>query len=51
MPRTQVKEKVAEVAKILGIEDILNRPVGGLSGVTVSALPSAAPSCAIPKPS
>ncbi|MEO1550511.1 MAG: ABC transporter ATP-binding protein [Pseudomonadota bacterium] len=32
MPRTQVKAKVAEVAKILGIEDILNRPVGGLSG-------------------
>ncbi|KMK65629.1 ABC transporter ATP-binding protein [Puniceibacterium sp. IMCC21224] len=32
MPRAQVKAKVAEVAKILGIEDILNRPVGGLSG-------------------
>jgi multiple sugar transport system ATP-binding protein len=32
MPRAQVKSKVAEVAKILGIEDILNRPVGGLSG-------------------
>lgn len=32
MPRPQVKAKVAEVAKILGIEDILNRPVGGLSG-------------------
>ena len=32
MPRTKVRAKVAEVAKILGIEDILNRPVGGLSG-------------------
>jgi multiple sugar transport system ATP-binding protein len=32
MPRTQVKAKVAEVADILGIEDILDRPVGGLSG-------------------
>jgi len=32
MPRAKVKEKVAEVARILGIEDILNRPVGGLSG-------------------
>lgn len=32
MPRTQVKKKVAEVAEILGITDILNRPVGGLSG-------------------
>ncbi len=31
-PRAQVRAKVAEVAKILGIEDILNRPVGGLSG-------------------
>jgi multiple sugar transport system ATP-binding protein len=32
MPRTQVNAKVAEVAGILGIEDILDRPVGGLSG-------------------
>ena len=32
MPKAQVKAKVAEVARILGIEDILNRPVGGLSG-------------------
>lgn len=32
LPRAQVREKVAEVAKILGIEKILNRPVGGLSG-------------------
>ncbi|WP_146585291.1 ABC transporter ATP-binding protein [Puniceibacterium confluentis] len=32
MPRAQVKRKVAEVARILGIEDILSRPVGGLSG-------------------
>ncbi|WP_420413841.1 ABC transporter ATP-binding protein [Roseibium sp.] len=32
MPRAQVNEKVAEVAKTLGIENILNRPVGGLSG-------------------
>lgn len=32
MPRAQVKAKVAEVAEILGITDILKRPVGGLSG-------------------
>ena len=32
MPRAQVKEKVAEVARILGIEHMLDRPVGGLSG-------------------
>jgi multiple sugar transport system ATP-binding protein len=32
MPKSQVKEKVGEVAKILGIEDILDNSVGGLSG-------------------
>ncbi|WP_322990524.1 ABC transporter ATP-binding protein [Hoeflea sp.] len=32
MPRAQVKKKVGEVAEILGITDILGRPVGGLSG-------------------
>jgi len=32
MSRAGVKAKVAEVAGILGIEDILDRPVGGLSG-------------------
>jgi multiple sugar transport system ATP-binding protein len=32
LPRAQVKAKVAEVARILGIEDILDKPVGGLSG-------------------
>ncbi len=32
MPRAKVKEKVGEVSRILGIEDILDRPVGGLSG-------------------
>ena len=32
MPRAQVRAKVAEVAAILGIESILERPVGGLSG-------------------
>lgn len=32
MPADKVKERVGEVARILGIEDILNRPVGGLSG-------------------
>ncbi len=32
MPRAQVRKKVAEIAEILGITDILNRPVGGLSG-------------------
>ncbi|MBT8433366.1 MAG: ABC transporter ATP-binding protein [Gammaproteobacteria bacterium] len=32
MPRAKAREKVLEVARILGIEDILNKPVGGLSG-------------------
>lgn len=32
MPSAHVKAKLAEVAGILGIEDILDRPVGGLSG-------------------
>ncbi|RVU33994.1 ABC transporter ATP-binding protein [Hwanghaeella grinnelliae] len=32
MSRAAVREKVAEVSRILGIEDILDRPVGGLSG-------------------
>ncbi|MFK7835507.1 MAG: ABC transporter ATP-binding protein [Sulfitobacter sp.] len=32
MPRAQVRAKVDEVAGILGITDILKRPVGGLSG-------------------
>jgi multiple sugar transport system ATP-binding protein len=32
MPRAKVREKVAEIAKILKIEDLLERPVGGLSG-------------------
>jgi multiple sugar transport system ATP-binding protein len=32
MPKAQIKDKVAEVAKLLGIEDILAKPVGGLSG-------------------
>lgn len=32
MKRRDVRAKVAEVAKILGIEDMLDKPVGGLSG-------------------
>ncbi|NRB20418.1 MAG: ABC transporter ATP-binding protein [Rhodobacteraceae bacterium] len=32
MPKAQIKAKVAEVARVLGIEDILSKPVGGLSG-------------------
>tara|TARA_R110000850_G_scaffold109051_3_gene221814 strand:+ start:1263 stop:2360 length:1098 start_codon:yes stop_codon:yes gene_type:complete len=32
MARPQVRKKVAEVAEILGITDILERPVGALSG-------------------
>ncbi|MGL4310353.1 MAG: ABC transporter ATP-binding protein [Paracoccaceae bacterium] len=32
VPRAQVAAKVAEVARILGIESILDKPVGGLSG-------------------
>ncbi|MGQ0567432.1 MAG: ABC transporter ATP-binding protein [Gemmobacter sp.] len=32
VPRVQIQAKVAEVARILGIESILDKPVGGLSG-------------------
>ena len=32
MPKATVRQKVEEVAGILGITDILNKPVGGLSG-------------------
>ncbi|MDT8854038.1 ABC transporter ATP-binding protein [Paracoccaceae bacterium Fryx2] len=32
MPRAEVRARVAEVARILGIESILDAPVGGLSG-------------------
>ena len=32
MPRAQIKAKVAEVARLLKIEDILNKSVSGLSG-------------------
>jgi len=32
MSRSDVREKVEEVARILGIEKLLNKPVGGLSG-------------------
>ena len=32
MARSQVRDKVNEVARILDIEDILDRPIGGLSG-------------------
>ncbi|MEO0328552.1 MAG: ABC transporter ATP-binding protein [Pseudomonadota bacterium] len=32
MSRAKAREKVVEVARILGIEDILNKSVGGLSG-------------------
>ena len=32
MPRARIREKVAEVARILDIGAILDRPVGGLSG-------------------
>jgi len=32
MPRAEVRRRVDEVARILGISDILDRPVGGLSG-------------------
>jgi len=32
MPRPQVRAKVAEVAGILGITELLDKPVGGLSG-------------------
>jgi len=32
IPKTEARKRVAEVARILGIEGILDRPVGGLSG-------------------
>ena len=32
MPKAQIVKKVAEVSEILGITDILDKPVGGLSG-------------------
>ncbi|MES2667541.1 MAG: ABC transporter ATP-binding protein [Pseudomonadota bacterium] len=32
VPKAQVQAKVAEVARILGITEILDKPVGGLSG-------------------
>ncbi len=32
MPRPQIRAKIDEVAGILGIQDILKKPVGGLSG-------------------
>ncbi|MEM6618498.1 MAG: ABC transporter ATP-binding protein [Pseudomonadota bacterium] len=32
MPRAQIRAKIDEVAGILGIRDILKKPVGGLSG-------------------
>ena len=32
VPKAEVKTRVAEVARILGIESILDKPVGGLSG-------------------
>ncbi len=32
MPKAKINAKVSEVAEILGITDILDRPVGGLSG-------------------
>ena len=32
MPRVAIKQKVGEIAEILGITEILDRPVGGLSG-------------------
>ena len=32
MPRARVREKVDEVARILGLEHLLDRPVSGLSG-------------------
>ncbi len=32
LPKAQVQAKVAEAARILGIEGILDKPVGGLSG-------------------
>ena len=49
MPRAEVRRRVDEVARILGISDILDRPVRGLSGATDSAWRWAEPSCATPR--
>lgn len=32
MPRAEVRQKVSEVASLLGIQDILDKPISGLSG-------------------
>lgn len=32
MPRAEIRKKLDEVSRILGIESIMNKPVGGLSG-------------------
>ncbi len=51
LPKAQVQAKVAEVAKILGIEHILDSPSAACPAATASAWRLAAPSCAIPRPS
>ena len=40
MSRANARAKVLEVARILGIEDILHKPVGGLSGGDQDRCPS-----------
>ncbi|ODN70457.1 Trehalose import ATP-binding protein SugC [Methylobrevis pamukkalensis] len=49
MAKSEVRSRVAEVARILGIADILDRPVGGLRAATASAWRSAGRSCATPR--
>ena len=51
MPKNQVREKVAEVARILGIENILDRPSVVCRAATASASRWAGRSCASPKAS
>ena len=36
VPKAQIAAKVAEVARILGIESILDKPVGGLAGAGIA---------------
>ncbi len=49
MPKAQVKKKVGEIAEILGITDILSKPVGACPAETASGWHSAAPLFATPK--
>jgi hypothetical protein len=51
MPRAEVREKIAEVAGILGITDILDAPSAACPAATASAWRWGGPSSAIPSAS